>query len=104
VRAASRLGDLHRRRDAAAAGRLTVGKRVEHRGRAVEVRDQKAAAVVGQQRIQPDEHVADQVGGDDLGRQREVGSCPAVQQARPTHTQIHTDPKVAPRTLLIAAR
>jgi putative transposase len=37
---------------------------------AVEVRDQEVARVVGQQWVQPDEHVTQKVGRDDIGRQR----------------------------------
>ena len=84
VRAAPRLGDLQRRRYAAGTGRLRVRERIEHRRGAVEVRHQEVTRVVGQQRVQPDEDVTDQMRGDHLGRQRQVGSSLSVHSLTPT--------------------
>lgn len=83
VGAASGLGDLQRGRHRTGPRRLDVGEGVEHRRWTVEVGHQEMAGVVGQQRIQPDEHIADEMGGDDLGGTGQVSGATPVHALAP---------------------
>jgi hypothetical protein len=94
-------GPGQRSRNGAGAGRLAVRERVEHRGWAVEVRDQEVARVVGEQWIQPHEYVADKMGGDHLRCERQVeGRSPVHSLSPPAsdrgHPSAHPGPGVLP--------
>ena len=81
VRADAGPGDLERRGHPERPRRLDVGERVEHRRSAVEVSREPVTGVACQQRVEPQVHLAEEVGLHDAIGQPQVGAKGALSPA-----------------------